>query len=227
MVAHQVTHLVDLRRVGLTPLREARHDVIPEDARSGWLAREQASRSLTRPASCFRHVAREAFDIRRFGLPVHQGEGRVPGLRDHAVRAQVIGQVMGESDEAVALPLPLYAIDGMAHAGLVHRPFRALSLPAATLQPAQKHAHEAQPRGVRGPHPRQPHHLIGRSEGAHGLPPKLSSKNLSQLPPRMASTSDPSKPTVRKPSARRGKSRLSRKKSGCGGKPGESAEPSP
>ena len=118
-------------RADAPPRGETRRDPRGRPER---LARERtSSRSLTRPASCFGTLPARRSISAASGSPVHQGEGRVPGLRDHAVRAQVIGQVMGESDEAVALPLPLYAIRR-------HGPRRSRPPPIPCAQPASRHA---------------------------------------------------------------------------------------
>jgi hypothetical protein len=103
--AHQVADLVDPRGVGLLPLGEAADHVLPQPARAIG-ARQDKLAVTDAPRLLLRHVAREPRDVLGLGLPVHQREGGVPGLRDHPVGAQVIGQVMGEGDKAVGLPLP-------------------------------------------------------------------------------------------------------------------------
>jgi hypothetical protein len=103
--AHQVADLVDARGVGLLPLGKALDHMLPQPARAIGARQDQLA-VADAAGLLLGHVARKPFDVRGLGLPVHQREGRVPGLRDHPVGAQVIGQVMGEGDEAVGLPLP-------------------------------------------------------------------------------------------------------------------------
>ena len=110
--------------------------------------------------------------------------------------------------------------------------------PSLAADAADQRRHEAEPGREEATHPIEAHDLFGRAQrrarlGAvlrlpgQGCGPKERSKKASQLPPMMAATSGPEKPTRCRPAAMLGKSRLSRNQSGCDGKPGSAAEPSP
>jgi len=78
-----------------------------------------------------------------------QAEGRVPGLGDDAVRAQFVRQVVCKGHKRIGALGARGQVDRTADAVRVDLEAVAAEAPVLPLEPAQQHAHERKPVGVR------------------------------------------------------------------------------
>ena len=91
------------------------------------------------------HVPRKSVDIRVLGNTVEQGKGRVPCLGNHAVRAQLVRQIMREGHQRIASFWPGHSVDRMADTTVVDPEAITRECPALARDPAQQNPHKTQP----------------------------------------------------------------------------------
>jgi len=113
------------------------------------------------PRFLFRHVPGEALNIVLGGHAVEQCKSRIPGFRDHPIRALVRRQIVGEAYQAIAALGTVRRIDGCSHPLLVDVEQRAIEGPALALDPTQQRAHERETALVKRAQPGEAHDRLG------------------------------------------------------------------
>ena len=138
---------------------------------------------------------------------------------------------MSKGDQGVRALGGRRGVKGRADSVLVDIETGSFKAPRFVLHAPQQGAHERQSTLVKRTHAIETHDLFWpsqRNRCAHDATgPKLSAKNRYQLSPISPATSSDEKPTAERPASMFPKSRLVSNQSGCGGKPGADAEPSP
>ena len=116
--AHQIADRLDRGLIGLASFGERVEHVI-EEAHAAIGAREHELGRKIAPRLLPRHVRGETRDVMRRGHAVEEHEGRVPGFRDHAIRALLGRELMAEGDEAEDAALDFDRVDRRADAAFV------------------------------------------------------------------------------------------------------------
>ena len=223
---HQIPDPRQLFGIGLRTGGEPTDHMLPQPDRAVGPRQDQLF-IADPPRFLKRYIGLQTIQIRRAWHPINQRKCGIPGLGNHPIRALLGRQIMRKGDKTITLPRTLRAIHGPPDTDAINLPNRAIHPPPVAPQPSQQHPHETEPRLMRPSQPRQAHDRLGWPQRDHGCGPNELAKNRIQLSPMIPATSSSENPTRSKPGTSPGKSRLSRKNSGCGGNPGAAAEPSP